>query len=133
MFNFYFLFVIEVRYTYQKAPTKLEMDCQEDTDPLLGLLLKASMLGNTLGYHILFKKEPLQNRKKHSLYVNYCGVTTKGRRGLKGLFLAPVEGKLEGRALAGCHPPGCHTPPGPGKGQAGDFGDPCKREVSDKG
>lgn len=54
------------------------------------------MLGNTLGYHILFKKEPLQNRKKHSFYVNYCGVTTKGRRGLKGLFLAPIEGKLEG-------------------------------------
>lgn len=37
--------------------------------------------------------------------MNYDGVTTKGRRELKGLFLVLVEGKLGSWALAEYHPP----------------------------
>lgn len=48
--------------------------------------------------------------------MNRYGVTTITRRTWKDLLLAPAEGELGSRALAGYHPSKCHTPPGPGDG-----------------
>ena len=75
------------------------------------------MFANTLRYHIFFKGTPPKLEEifllSELLWNHY-----QGRRGINGLLLAVVEGKLGSRALAGYYPLRCHTPRGPRAGMS---------------